>query len=58
MQRLLVEADDAIRLIDADDSKSARVEKRDLDCGKRGIRISLQVKPEHLRVVHLVHVIA
>ena len=57
MHRLFVEANHAIGLIDADDAEPARVDERDLDRGQRGVRVSLQVKPEHLRVVHLVDVI-
>ena len=57
MQRLFIEADHAVGLIDADDAEAVRVDERDLDGGQGGVRVSLEVKPEHLRVVHLVDVV-
>ncbi len=56
--RLFLETDDAVCFVDADDAESGPVGDRYLDRGKCGIRVVLDVEAEHLRVVHLVDVVA
>jgi hypothetical protein len=56
--RLLVEADHTVGLIDADDAEATRVGQRHLNRRQRHIGLPLEMKAQHLRVVHLVHVIA
>jgi hypothetical protein len=58
MFRLLLEPGDAFTLIDADDPEAAAVGDRHFDRGKCGGRIVIEMEPQHLRVVHLVHVVA
>ena len=56
--RLLLEPDDALAFVDADDAEARRVGDRHLDGREGGVGVLLLMEPQHLRVVHLVHVVA
>jgi hypothetical protein len=56
--RLLVESDHAVPLIDADDAEARRIADGHLDRRDRRIGALLDMEPQHLGVVHLVHVVA
>ncbi len=56
--RLLLKTGNAIGVVDGDNAESWAVGDRNLDGGNRQRRLTLEVEPEHLRVVHLVDVIA
>ena len=55
---LLFESHDAIRFIDSNDPESAAFVDRNFDRRERCGGVLLDVEPQHLRVVHLVHVVA
>ena len=56
--RLLEEAGDAILVVDLQHAEAARFFRRDLDHRQRRAGAALLVEAQHLRVVHLVDVIA
>ena len=56
--RLLLEADHPIGFVDADDAEARRIRDRHLDGGNRRLGALLLMEPQHLRVVHLVDVVA
>src|SRR5262245_28164220 len=58
MRRLLIESNHAIGLVNAEDAESTRVSQRYLERRERRVSVSLQMEAQHLRIVHLVHVIA
>ena len=58
LRRLLVESEDTVILVDADDAEPARLREREFDRADNRIRIFLFEEFDHFRIVHLVDMIA
>src|SRR5688572_9232961 len=58
VRRLFLEFDYELRGVDGDDAEAARVAGGCFDCRNRGVAVFLEMVAKHLRVIHLVDVVA